>query len=138
MAMNEMKDENDSYLKPGQKDENDSYVGTMPVKSVRPKPGVPIRPIPIKPKPMPKTPSLGSTPAEAKKFVQPIPLGRKLTPKGPDAKKKMDMKMRDGLVAPGKENRMSAKQNSLRKSLEKAIKVGGNMRNNTSMAKKKF
>jgi hypothetical protein len=36
MAMNEMKDENDSYLKPGQKDENDSYVGTMPVKPMRP------------------------------------------------------------------------------------------------------
>jgi hypothetical protein len=39
MAMNKTKDENDSYLKPGQKDENDSYVG-------RPKP---IKPMPAKP-----------------------------------------------------------------------------------------
>jgi hypothetical protein len=95
-------------------------------KDPRPMPGVkPMPGIPKMPKPMPPKPGKEKISEYDQKMKS-------------NAKQKMDMNMRDRMVAPGKENRMSAKQYSLKKSLEKAIKVGGDMRNNTSMAKKKF
>jgi hypothetical protein len=54
-----------------------------------------------------------------------------------NAKEKMDMKMRDSMVAPGKQNRMDAKKVALKKMMGKLLPVATDMRNNASMIKRK-
>ena len=94
-------------------------------KDPRPTPGVkPMPGIPKMPKPMPPKPGKEKISEYDQKMKS-------------NAKQKMDMKMRDSMVAPGKENRMDAKKFALKKMMGKLKPVASDMRNNASMIKKK-